>query len=439
MTTAPTRVVVVGGGAGGVVTAATLLRRAGTATGTAVEVTVVERAPVVGPGLAYATTDPHHLLNNYVARMSAVEDDPQHLLRWCRAQGLDVTGATFLPRETYGRYLAGVLGATPVPAGCSLRTVRDEAVGLTDTGSGYRLETASGAVLEADVVVLALGNPPPRRPRGVDVDADRLVADPWAPGLLDRVGEDDRVLLVGTGLTAVDVAVQIAAARPRVRITATSRHALLPLRHVPEPPGPATAFDGDVRTLRAVLAEARRCVEDGEDWRCLVESLKLIANDVWTGLSREDREQFSRHVARHWEIARHRMAPAMAALVDDLLATGRLTLAPSTTVDTAAYDVVVNCTGPAPVGSTGWNPLVDALAVTGMLWPGPLGLGLDLDTEGALVDAGGVAARGVYAVGAARRGAEWEVAAVPDLRRQAERLADHLAAREPVLPAELVG
>ena len=153
----------------------------------------------------------------------------------------------------------------------------------------------------------------------------------------------------------------------------------------------------------------------------------------------QDREQFSRHVARHWEIARHRMAPAMAALVDDLLATGRLTLAPSTTVDTAAYDVVVNCTGPAPVGSTGWNPLVDALAVTGMLWPGPLGLGLDLDTEGALVDAGGVAARGVYAVGAARRGAEWEVAAVPDLRRQAERLADHLATRQPVIPAELVG
>ena len=180
MTTAPSRVVVVGGGAGGVVTAATLLRRAGTATGTAVEVTVVERAPVVGPGRADATTDPHHLLNNYVARMSAVEDDPQHLLRWCRAQGLDVTGATFLPRETYGRYLADVLGATPVPAGSSLRTVRDEAVGLTDSGSGYLLETASGAVLEADVVVLALGNPPPRRPRGVDLDTDRLVGDPWA-------------------------------------------------------------------------------------------------------------------------------------------------------------------------------------------------------------------------------------------------------------------
>ena len=88
MTTASPQVLVVGGGAAGVITAATLLR--GTARSA---VTVVERPPVAGPGLAYATTDPHHLLNNYAARMSAVEDDPAHLVRWCWSQGLDVDGA----------------------------------------------------------------------------------------------------------------------------------------------------------------------------------------------------------------------------------------------------------------------------------------------------------------------------------------------------------
>ncbi len=98
---------------------------------------------------------------------------------------------------------------------------------------------------------------------------------------------------------------------------------------------------------------------------------------------------------------------------------------------------MVNCTGPAPVSSPGWNPLVDRLAVAGMLRPGPLGLGVDLDADGALVDAHGVAARGVYAVGAARRGVEWEVAAVPDLRRQADALVRHLVAELPA--AEMVG
>jgi uncharacterized NAD(P)/FAD-binding protein YdhS len=431
----PHQVLVVGGGAAGVITAAALLR--GTP---AVAVTLVERAEVAGPGLAYATPDPHHLLNNYAARMSAVEQDPGHLVDWCRAHGIPATGSTFLSRETYGRYLADLLVTTPVSAGSSLTRVRDEVVDLTDAGSDYLVTLASGAVLTADTVVLALGNPPPRRPAGLDVADRRLVVDPWAPGLVDRVGEHDRVLLVGTGLTTVDVAAQLASRRPGVRLTATSRHGLLPLRHVPEPPSPAPAFGGafghDGSSLRDVLAEVRRRTGVGDDWRCLVESVKADANRIWASLTLADREQFLRHVSRRWEIARHRMAPAMAEVVDDLLATGRLTIRTGD-VDAASYDLVVNCTGPAPVGSPGWNPLVDRLLHAGVLRPGPLGLGVDVDADGALVDATGAVARGLHAVGAARRGAEWEVAAVPDLRRQAEALVRHLGARVPA--PEMVG
>lgn len=443
MVGAPKRVLVVGGGAAGVVTTAALLREAATASGQPVDVTVVERSAVLGPGLAYGTRERQHLLNNYAGRMSALEHDPLHLVRWCVAEGMAVTDRTFVSRETYGRYLAGLLDSVPVPPGSRVTRLRDEVVDLTDAGSAYLASTASGALLTADVAVLALGNPPPRRTRGLDVDDARFAPDPWEPSLLDRVGDDDRVLLVGTGLTTVDVCAQIAAARPRVRMTAVSRHGLLPLRHVEQAPGPATSFDREVRTLGAVLAEVRRCVAAGEDWRCVVEALKTIANDVWGSLSLDDKEQFTRHVSRYWEIARHRMAPAMAEIVDDLLATGRLRLASSRDVDPAAYDLVVNCTGPAPVSTPGWNPLVDNLAVKGMLWPGPFGLGIDVDADGALIDADGVGARGMYAVGAARRGAEWEVAAVPDIRRQAVRLARHLDGSAPppvaVPPAELVG
>ena len=131
MASEPRRVLVVGGGAAGVVTAAALLREAGAAP---LAVTVVERAPVVGPGLAYGTRDPHHLLNNYASRMSAVDDDPQHLVRWCLAQGMAVGADTFVSRETYGRYLADLLDSEPVPAGSSLERVRDEVVDLADTG-----------------------------------------------------------------------------------------------------------------------------------------------------------------------------------------------------------------------------------------------------------------------------------------------------------------
>ena len=101
MLSSPGRVLVVGGGAAGAMTVAALLRRAA-ADRTPVDITLVERSAAVGPGLAYGTTEPLLLLNNYAGAMSAVDDDPRHLVRWCVAEGLDVTDATFLPRATYG-------------------------------------------------------------------------------------------------------------------------------------------------------------------------------------------------------------------------------------------------------------------------------------------------------------------------------------------------
>jgi uncharacterized NAD(P)/FAD-binding protein YdhS len=439
MGTSPDRVLVVGGGAAGTITAVTVLRQAAARRERPVHVMVVERSPVVGPGLAYGTYETHHLLNNYASRMSAFEDDPEHLVQWCLSRGMRITPSTFLSRRTYGRYLAALMEEERIPIGSGLTRVHGEVVALADTGTSYRATTADGAVLSADAVVLALGNPPPLAPRSVRVEDARLVPDPWTPDLLDRIGDHDRVLLIGTGLTAVDVAVQVACARPLVRLTAVSRHGLLPLRHIPEPSDPAPCFDGQVRSLRRVLVEIRRCLATGVEWRCVVESLKPVANDVWGALPFEERDRFSRHLQRYWEVARHRMAPVMADAIDELVSSGRLTLARPGDVDPASYDVVVNCTGPAPVPTPGWNPLVDDLAVKGMLWPGPFGLGIDVDAHGALIDADGVAARGLYAVGAARRGVEWEVGAVPDIRRQAQRLARHLDAASARTPVSLVG
>ena len=431
----PTRVLVIGGGAAGVVTAAALLRDA---VGSPVDVQVVERGEQVGPGLAYGTEDPLHLLNNFAGRMSALEDRPDDLLRWCRDHDVAATPDTFLPRTTYGRYLAGLLDRVPVPRGSRLARLRGEVVDLDDTGLGYRATLATGAVLEADVVVLALGNPPPRPLaglRGLDVSRfDAVVEDPWGPGLAERVPHDGRVLLVGTGLTMVDVAARIGASRPFARMTAISRHGLLPERHLTVDRGPVPPFPDPEADLGTLVAAVRQSAERGEDWRGVVESLKGVANDLWAGFGPEDRERFVRHVGRHWEVVRHRMAPAMARIVDDLIGSRRLVVTRSeVAVDAADHDLVVNCTGPAPACTPGWNTLVDRLAVKGMLWPGPFGLGVDVDPLGAVVDAHGMRSRAIYVVGAARRGNEWEVAAVPDLRRQATAIAQHVASAVPEL------
>ncbi len=433
----PRRVVIVGGGASGALVAANLLRAA--KAGGPVDVRVIDRDSVIGPGLAYRTTDPRHLLNNYAARLSVFEQEPDHLLRWCAERRVPAEPQSFLPRQVYGEYLADVLASTRVPAGSRLRRYRGEVVDVEPRRGGFAVRQACGWTHEADVVVLAVGNPPPQRVTAYEVLGRRYVADPWAPGLLDALSETDRVLLIGTGLTMVDVAAQISATHPRTRMVAVSRHALLPATHLRRTVRPLDGFKPDTSSLSRLLRDVRRRAREveavGGNWRDVVDSVRPFADDLWERLDTPARERFVRHVARRWEVLRHRMAPEMSDVVRELIADGALRIARPEDVDVSGFSRVVNCSGPAPVSTPGWNAVVDRLAARGLLRANTLGLGLDVDQHGGVVDVDGRPTPGLYAVGAARRGAAWEVAAIPDIRSQAASLARLLRAEQPGVPA----
>jgi uncharacterized NAD(P)/FAD-binding protein YdhS len=69
------------------------------------------------------------------------------------------------------------------------------------------------------------------------------------------------------------------------------------------------------------------------------------------------------------------------------------------------------------------HPLVQALLGSGFARLDPLGLGLDVDTEGRLRDEEGSPSSRLWALGSVCRGAFWESTAVPELRLQAARVA----------------
>jgi uncharacterized NAD(P)/FAD-binding protein YdhS len=314
-------------------------------------------------------------------------------------------------------------------SGARFTRIRGDVVDVGDTGGEYVVSLSKGYALAADIVVLALGNPPPRRLPGYESLGRRYIANPWLPDLVDRVPDHSRVLLVGSGLTMVDVALRLAEVRPGAQLTAVSRHGLLPAPHVRRGPRavapltPASSRLGDL--LREVRLRTRAAEEHGGDWRDVVDAVRPVANDMWRDFSVQDRERFLRHVARRWEVVRHRMAPEIADRIGQLRSRDRLRLVTSDRLSDGSFDVVINCAGPAPVSTPGWNLLVDHLIVRGSVHPDRLGLGLDVDPHGALIGDHGVA-RALYALGAARRGDGWEVAAVPDLRAQVKALASHV-------------
>jgi uncharacterized NAD(P)/FAD-binding protein YdhS len=406
------RLIVVGGGASGVLTAAAASRREGID-----EVVVVERGERPGPGLAYGAAAPHHRLNSPAGRMGAWHDDLGDFVRWSAGTATPQDDADFSPRRLYGDYLEAVLHGLP-----RVRVERGEAVDVAADDGVVRVRLADGRVLDGSAAVLALGNPPPT---GRTHDGATAVPDPWAPGALE--GLHGRVLLIGTGLTTVDVATSLARADPAVELTATSRNLLLPRVHldVPQPAGPGIA--GDPATVPAVIhgfrQRLRAAAAAGTAWQAEVDGVRPQVNRLWAALPHEERVRFVRHVSRHWEVHRHRMSPVVARELQDLIDAGRLVIG----APTGRYDAVVDCTGPRPTAAAGWNPLVDALLAAGTARPDALGIGLDIDPDGRLVSAAGPVSR-LFVVGPARRGTQWESTAVPEIRTHATEVAAAVAA-----------
>ncbi|WP_203704888.1 FAD/NAD(P)-binding protein [Asanoa iriomotensis] len=402
---------IIGGGPAGALAALAITRHDGR------EVVVVDPASRLGPGSAYATGEPRHLLNSRAGTMSVDPRDPGDFAAWARCRP-----DAFVPRGLFGAYLADRLG--PVPH------LARRAVRVRPAGRGrWAVELSDGTTRQAAAVVLAVGPPPPVFPAAASVGVRRApgyVAVPWTAGALAGIRPTDRVLLLGTGLTAVDVVLSLLARGHTGEIVAVSRHGLLPRAHTLAPAVPAPAVDA------TGLRELLRVLRASPDWRSTVDALRPRADQLWAGLSLDEQRRFLRHLARYWEVHRHRCAPEVAAAIAMAVSSGALRVAATrvsaihteprgfaVTLGGAApaiFEAVVNCTGP---GHAAGIPLVRTLVADGLARADPLALGIDVDPAGRPVGRAGRPVEGLHVLGSLRRGRWWETTAIPEIRAQA--------------------
>ncbi|MDH6132117.1 putative NAD(P)/FAD-binding protein YdhS [Kitasatospora sp. MAA4] len=434
-------VAVIGAGASGTLTAARLLQHARERR-LRLDVRLIDPSDA-GRGVAYGTDDPRHLLNVPAGKMSAYGEDPGHFLRWATEQEPTAPApGDFLPRRLYRRYLAEVLAHQVAHGGgVRLHHLRERVLGLTAGPREVALRLPTEAPLHADAAVLALGNFPPTlgwAPPELR-DSPHFTADPWAPGALAAIPEDADVLLVGTGLTMVDVALVLD--RPGRVVHAVSRHGLLPHPHAAgelptlAPPLPDESGDPRATAIRQIATSLHL----HGDWRPGVDSLRPVTAALWQRLDPAARARFLAEDLRHWEVHRHRIPTHTVAVLDraraaDRLRTGRGEVArvvPTAAglkvelVDGTALEVgaVVNCTGAQADFRRPDDPLVADLIASGAARPGPCGLGLDTVGAGRLVPAPGGPAAPLWTLGPLRRGNLLETTAVPEIRDQADSLA----------------
>jgi uncharacterized NAD(P)/FAD-binding protein YdhS len=407
-------------------------------------VLLIERGARFGRGAAYSTSNARHLLNVRATNMSAFVEQPAHFIEWLKANaatGDEAPETTFVTRDLYGQYLQSLLrrAASQGVAADRLELEHDEVVAVERDGDRWRLGLGLGRSVIADVVVLALGNLPPSPPAPIGealAASGAYAADPWAwdPATLPSEGD---VLLLGSGLTAVDVALSVYEQRPGARVMALSRHGLLPARHAAG--GEAPAFGPPPKgSPSAVLAEVRR--RAGADWRAAIDALRPQVHAIWRGWSLAEKRRFLRHLRPFWDLHRHRMAPAVAEEIDRGLADGTFEVVAGRLVSLTAvaggleacwvpkgggkpvarrFSLAVNCVGPRGEVAGAGDALIGQLLGAGLIRPDACDLGLDVDARSRVIGADGEASETLFAVGPITRGQFYEITSVPDIRIQA--------------------
>jgi uncharacterized NAD(P)/FAD-binding protein YdhS len=427
-------VAIVGGGFSGTILAAQLARRG-------IGSVLIDGTGRLGRGVAYSTTEPAHLLNVPAEAMSAWSGEADHFAERFEAEGGH--RRDFAERRLFGRYLDKILDDA-VASGFT-RTVNATAASAKRRDGGWHVELDNGTV-EAAALVLASGNQEPQPLSAFSGARDRLISDPWGSAAQARVRElaasGESALLIGTGLTMVDLVLSLDAAGHRGTIVALSRRGLIPRSHADYEPAPVE-FDelplGDIRGLGRWLRQ--RAAKVG--WRAAVDSLRPHTQALWQGLGGEQQRRFLRHGRAWWDVHRSRIAPQVAKTIAGLIGEGRLTVMAgrivtardtgdaleveirrrgASTPQTLCFAYAFNCTGPLHSISRTRDPLLRSLLDAGQVRADHLGIGLEVDERSRA--AGG---ERIWALGPLTKGRYWEIIAVPDIREQAATVADDIA------------
>jgi uncharacterized NAD(P)/FAD-binding protein YdhS len=447
------RIVIVGGGLSGTLVALELVRRGGDQ-----EIILVEKSPqMIGRGVAYNYDFTHQPLNVTAAGMSLFANDPEHFYRWIsnnrfRYSNLlqECTLKTFVPRKIFGDYVVEHLQTAHNDHASQLQIRIDEVTTISESAQGLEAHLESGIVLNADHIILALGNFPP-----ADIFPDQpeitqsqaYFPNPWTDKVYSNLNGNENILLVGTGLTAVDVVLGLRVRNFKGKITMLSRRGKLPLPHdlshaAVELRDPGYLNPRD--TFFWLLNEIRNRKET--PWPAVIEGIRPFTQEIWKRWSNEEKRYFMKRIRPIWEVIRHRIPVQSSFVLTEMISSGQLTIHKGQVqhaklageqieiswesdrkTATNSFSKVVNCTGPESNYRKVRLPVLTDLMNKKMLVNDELGLGIACTYDGKLIGENGKTVQGLWCIGPMRKAVLWETTAIRELRIQASEIASEIS------------
>jgi uncharacterized NAD(P)/FAD-binding protein YdhS len=380
--------------------------------------------------------------------MSAYPDLPDDFVNWLRTRcDYDLVPEhdlreRFIPRMIYGDYLKSLAHQFLH----EVQHIRGQAIDVCEEGC---VMLADGGKIRADRIVLATGNEAPGDLPGSESLASHpaWTANPWLPWHEKLPLDTGTIVVLGTGLTAVDSIMTLRALGWLGRIHAVSRNGWLPNAHFrgidyPDfPPPDVDLAELGLKKLHVLMEEhCGRLREMGANPAIIVDKMRPHTQRVWQRFTLEEKKTFARRHAARWNILRHRIAPEIHAQLASSQLTGQLQVHAACIEQVEAAgdrvrvslsgnqslegDLVLNATGPQTRLVDTKSILLQNLLRRGLIAPDEMEMGIRIQPDHTVIDSEDRPSPRLMALGPLLRGTYWETIAVPELRVQARRVAE---------------
>lgn len=366
-------ITIIGVGACGVAAFAEAVTRLTASPIPGVTINLVERDEDVGPGLAFGTDQPGHLLNTESRLMGLYAHEAGDFRHWLDARRpLDPDGVEYARRSEYGIYVRHVLDdalARGRAAGIPIRLHRAEACAIEGNRDAAMVRLSDGSAIDSSHTLLAIGTPQPVRFEELD-GRPGYFDFPWpAARLREGIDPDAEVIVLGSSLSAIDTLATLLDQKHRGTIRFVSKGGMLPRVEIPAPEETYPRRHFTLAAMRRLMRERgsrfsivdmfrlfRREAEEAAgqaiDWReedrtnqpaldvlprdiaraeggkevfqRILTSARHEASDMWDLLGPRDRARFTRWLAPHFATARFTMPMVNARRIADTAARGQL-------------------------------------------------------------------------------------------------------------------
>ena len=452
-------IAIVGGGVTGAALAIHLARRY-PVVGT-VRMVVFEPREKLGAGLAYSTHEPAHRINVPAGKMTLYPDDPESFLRFATdrniltedADAFGSDGLPYLQRASFGDYVSSEI--QPYLDQGVVEHRQTSVTGVGKSGTKWLLKAEDGSVLLADAVAIAVSHPAPALPAALAAfrNHPKLIADVTQPDALQPFEPDDRVLVIGNGLTSADVVATLNDKGHHGTIVSISRRGLRSRGHA----STAQEAFGDFVSRPSVRAselvhrirdKIRQAEKAGFSWHAVIDAIRAQGQKIWQALPTKERRRIVRLARPYWDVHRFRIAPQVEKVLDEAVAAGqlsikaaslqgvtsegsgfRVSLKEKVTGEVADYlfDAIAVTTGPAHGEVLHSIPFLAALQRDGLISSCATGLGIACDAASIAIDETGRAVPGLYIAGPLARGTFGELMGLPQVTDHAIFVAGQLS------------